>query len=162
MPSAYDLLLPPGINRLTRLCVKSANSITVSKHLKKLLQIKKMHGLHNMFYFGRWKYSCSVFTVFIFGNLSTQCSFSFLADFLSISCFLEKALAIVTKCSALDVAGVLNPLQYVPTWTACANNLIKCLAKGSNWSFWVQCMTIIYQSAKTWSIGEVVYELTTK
>ena len=29
------------------------------------------------------------------------------------------------KYSVLDVAGVLNPLKYAPTWIACAKNLIQ-------------------------------------
>ena len=65
-----------------------------------------MHGLQNMFYFERGKHSCRIFTQFyvsIFG----------------------KPLPIVTKCSALDVAGVIKPLTHVPTWTACAENLIQ-------------------------------------
>ena len=33
--SAYGLLLPPGINWLSQLCVKSTNPITVYKCLKK-------------------------------------------------------------------------------------------------------------------------------
>ena len=36
-----------------------------------------------------------------------------------------KALPIATKCSILDVAGVIKPLKHVPTWTACAENLIQ-------------------------------------
>ena len=55
-----------------------------------------MHGLHSMFYFERGKHSCSIFT---------QCSVPFFG----------KALPIVTKCSVLDVTGLLKPLKYVPT-----------------------------------------------
>ena len=62
----------------------SAKSVTVYKRLKKLLQIKKiMHGLHNMFYFERKKHA--VFLLFLFvGICLLQCSFSFLADFLTV------------------------------------------------------------------------------
>ena len=76
-----------------------------------------MHGLRNMFYFERRKHSFTIFPVFVCGNLSTQCSFSFVADFATVFLFFffGKVLSIVTKCSVLDVAGVLNPLQYVPT-----------------------------------------------
>ena len=45
----------------------------------------------------------------------------------------------VTKCSVLNVAGVLNLLQYTPTWIA---YIFKCLTKENNWSLWIQCMTI--------------------
>ena len=65
-----------------------------------------MHGLHSMFYFERGKHSCSIFT---------QCSVPFFV----------KALPIVTKCSVLDVTGILKPLKYVPTWIPCADNLIQ-------------------------------------
>ena len=49
-----------------------------------------------MFYFERGKHSSSIFM---------QCSVSIFG----------KAIPIVTKCSVLDVAGVLKPLKYVPT-----------------------------------------------
>ena len=65
-----------------------------------------MHGLYNMLYFEREKYSCSIFM---------QCSVSVFG----------KALPIVTKCSDLDVAGVLKPPKYVLTWIVCADNLIQ-------------------------------------
>ena len=65
-----------------------------------------MHGLQNMFYFEREKHSCRTFT---------QCSVSIFGN----------ALPIVTKNSVLDVAGVIKPLKHVPTWTACAENLIQ-------------------------------------
>ena len=55
-----------------------------------------MHGLYNMLYFEREKYSCSIFM---------QCSVSVFG----------KALPIVMKCSDLDVAGVLKPPKYVLT-----------------------------------------------
>ena len=55
-----------------------------------------MHGLHKIFYFERKKVSCSIFTVFVRGYLS----------------------AAMFKCSILNDAGVLNPSQYAPTWTA--------------------------------------------
>ena len=35
-----------------------------------------------------------------------------------------EASAVVTKCSILDVAGVLNP-RYIQTWIAYTNNLIQ-------------------------------------
>ena len=56
----------------------------------------------------------SVFLLNLFVGICLRCSFSFLANFLTVY-FFEKALAIVTKCSVLDVAGILNPPQYVPT-----------------------------------------------
>ena len=65
-----------------------------------------MHGLQKKFHFERGKYSCRTFT---------QCSVSIFG----------KALPIVTKCSVLDVAGVIKPLKHGPTWTACAENLIQ-------------------------------------
>ena len=126
-----------------------------------------------MFYFERKKIH-AVFLLYLFVRIClSQCSFSFLEDFLTgFFVFFWKVLAIVTKCSILDIAGVLNPLQYVLEWIAHAKQtiLFKYLAKDSNWSLWVQCMTIIfylifkiqYQSTKTWSIGEVVCELSTK
>ena len=51
------------------------------------------------------EHSCSSFTVFVRGNLSTTMFFSLLTRFLG------KALAIPTKCFVLDVAEVLHPLQ---------------------------------------------------
>ena len=63
-----------------------------------------MHGLHSMFYFERRKHS-------------------FFEEY-SVS-ILGKALPIVTRCSVLDVTGVLKPLKYVPTWIASADNLIQ-------------------------------------
>ena len=42
----------------------------------------------------------------------------------SVSIF-GKALPIVTRCSVLDVTGVLKPLKYVPTWIASVGNLIQ-------------------------------------
>ena len=53
-----------------------------------------MHGLQNMFYFERGKHSCKTFT---------QCSVSIFGN----------VLPIVTKCSALDVAGVIKPLNPI-------------------------------------------------
>ena len=86
-----------------------------------------MHGLHNMFYFERKKYSYSIFTVFLRGYLFAAMFIFFFADFLN--CFFEKALGnfFVTKCSILDVPGILNPSQYAPTWIAYTNNLIQVL-----------------------------------
>ena len=55
-----------------------------------------MHGLQKKFHFERGKYSCRTFT---------QCSVSIFG----------KALPIVTKCSVLDVAGVIKPHKHVPT-----------------------------------------------
>ena len=49
-----------------------------------------------MFYFEKGKHSSSIFM---------QCAVSIFG----------KALPIVTKCSVLDVAGVLKPLKYVAT-----------------------------------------------
>ena len=66
----------------------------------------------------------AVFSMYLFtGICLPQCSFFFLADFLTLG----KALAnfFASKCSILDVAGVLNPLQYTPTWIAYTNNLIQ-------------------------------------
>ena len=83
-----------------------------------------MHGLHKMCYFERKKkHSCSIFNVFVHGYLSATMFIFFLADFLTLG----KALAnfFASKCSVLDVAGVLNPLQYTPTWIAYTNNLIQ-------------------------------------
>ena len=82
-----------------------------------------MHGLHNISYFEIGKHSCNIFIVFVRGNLSTQYFFSFSADFSTVSFF--------GYCSALDTAGVLNPLEYGPTWTACARNLIQ--VPGKRW-----------------------------
>ena len=86
-----------------------------------------MHGLHNMFYFGRKKQSHSVFTVFLCGYLSAATFIFFLCRFLN--CFFYKTLAnfFVTKCSILDVTGILDPPQYAPTWIAYTNNLIQVL-----------------------------------
>ena len=55
-----------------------------------------MHGLQNMFCFERGKHSRRIFIQF------------------SVSIF-GKPLPIVTKCSVLDVAGVIKPLKHVPT-----------------------------------------------
>ena len=62
---------------------------------------------------------------FFVGICLPQCSFFFLADFLTV--FFGKALGnyFVTRCSILDVAGVLYPPQYAPTWIAHINNLIQ-------------------------------------
>ena len=95
---------------------------------EKTTKNKKMHVLHNVFYFERAKHSCSISTVFVRGNLFTQCSFYFLAEFLTVS-FFGTALGIVTKYSILDVSGVLSPLElHVQTI------LFKCLTKDNNWS----------------------------
>ena len=121
-----------------------------------------MHGLQNMFYFERGKHSCKTFM---------QCSVS----------VLRKALPIVTKCSILDVAGVIKSLKHVPTWTACAENLIcvnmNCMFRKSYSSAWLKITTCYcefsawllyllfkfwYQATKMQSIGDVVHELTTK
>ena len=121
-----------------------------------------MHGLQNMFYFERGKHSRSIYTqssVSIFG----------------------KPLPIVTKCSILDVAGVIKPLKHVPTWTACAENLIcanmNCMCRKSYSSAWPKITTghcefnawllyllsrFWYQATKTQSISDVVHELTIK
>ena len=67
--------------------------------------------------------------------------FSFIAD-LTVY-FFGKALAIVT-C-------ILNPLQHLPTWIACTNNLIQV--------FWVQCMTIIFDFRDVISINkDLIYQ----
>ena len=58
-----------------------------------------------MFYFERKKLSCSIFTVFVRSYLY----------------------AAMFKYSILNVAGVLNPLQYAPTWIA---YIFNCLTKG--------------------------------
>ena len=55
-----------------------------------------------MVYMTYFKHPCNIITVFVLGYLSTAILFFFYG----------KALAIVTKCSILDVAGVLNPCQY--------------------------------------------------
>ena len=47
-----------------------------------------MHSLHNIFNFERKKRSCSIFTAFVYENLSTAMTFTFLTDFLTA--FLEK------------------------------------------------------------------------
>ena len=70
------------------------------------------------------KLLCSIFTVFVLGYLSAA-MFFFLAYFLTVfwkgaSYFFD------TKCSILDVAGVLNRPQYAPTWIA---YIFKCLTK---------------------------------
>ena len=65
-----------------------------------------MYGLPDMFYFEKGKHSSSIFM---------QCAVSIFG----------KALPIVTKCSVLDVAGVLKPLKYVATWVACEDNFIQ-------------------------------------
>ena len=91
-----------------------------------------MHGLH-MFYFEGKKHSYSIIPVFILGYLST-----------AILIVYGKAITIVTKCSILDVAVVLNPFQYEPTWIAYRNNLTQVLMKGKNWSTRVQCVTVIF------------------
>ena len=134
MLSASDLLLPPGINWLTRLCVKSTKSITVYKHLKKLLQNKKkMHHLQSMFYFARWRYSCGLFFLFFF----------------------EKMLAIVRKCFVLYCWCLKSSLL-------CTN--MNCMCKKSYSGAWQKVTTdhcefnvwplylifkIWYQSSKT-------------
>ena len=86
-----------------------------------------MHGLRNMFYFERKKafmqyFYCISSWVFVCRNVHF-----FLCRFLN--CFFEKALGnfFVTKCSILDVAGILDPPQYAPTWIAYTNNLIQVL-----------------------------------
>ena len=75
------------------------------------------------------KHSCSIFTVFLYGYLSAAMFIFFFADFLTV--FFEKALGnfFVTKCSILDVAGILDPPQYAPTWITYTNNLIQVLDK---------------------------------
>ena len=69
------------------------------------------------------KKTCSIFTVFVGGICLLYCAFSFLTDFLT---YLEKTLAIVTKCSALDVAGVLKPWHTL-TWITSTGSLIQVL-----------------------------------
>ena len=75
-----------------------------------------------MFYFERKKHA--VFLLYLFmGICLLPCSFFFFADLLIV--FLERhQLISVTKCSILDVEGVLNLPQYAPTWIAYTNNLI--------------------------------------
>ena len=76
--SAYGLLLPPGINRLAQLCVKSTKSITVKTTFEKnYYEQKIIHGLHNMFYFERKKskktfmqyFNCICLWVFVYGDV---------------------------------------------------------------------------------------------
>ena len=68
-----------------------------------------------IFYFERKKNIHAVFLLYLFVGLCLpQISFSFFADLLTVF-FYKKVLAIVTKCSVLDVSVVLNPLQYAPT-----------------------------------------------
>ena len=71
-----------------------------------------MHGLHDMFYFERKKHSCSIFTIFFHGYLSTAMFILFLSRF-------------VAKCVILDVAGVIKSPPYTPTWTAYTTKLIQ-------------------------------------
>ena len=55
----------------------------------------------------------AVFLLYLLvGICLLQCSFSFLADLLTVFS-VGKTLAIGTKCCNLDVAVVLNPVQYV-------------------------------------------------
>ena len=82
-----------------------------------------------MFYFERKKTFIQYFygislRVFVCHNVHF-----FLHRFLN--CFFEKVLAnfFDTKCSILDVAGILDPPQYVPTWITYTNNLIQVLDK---------------------------------
>ena len=78
-----------------------------------------MHGLHNMFYFERKKNIHAVFLLYLFVGIFTTMFFFFLSKFFNVFFFccwkVVSYLAIVTKCSILDVTGVLNPLQYAPT-----------------------------------------------
>ena len=99
----------------------------VNNHLKtfeKTTTNKKIiHGLHDMLYFeGKKKHSCNIINVFALGYLSTAILFVY-----------GKALAVVTKCSIVDVAGVLNPCQYELTCIAYRNKIIQVLMKGNNW-----------------------------
>ena len=81
--------------------------------IEKTTTSKKIHGLHTCFTLQEENIH-SVFLLYLFVGICLRCSFSFLAKFLTVY-FFEKELAIVTKCSVLDAAGILNPLQYVPT-----------------------------------------------
>ena len=68
------------------------------------------------------KHSCNIINAFVLGYLSTAILFVY-----------GKALAVVTKCSIVDVAGVLNPCQYELTCIASRNKIIQVLMKGNNW-----------------------------
>ena len=142
--------------------MKSAKSITTYKRLKKTMNKKIIHGLHNMFYFERKKHSFSIFTVLVCGNLSTSIFFFFL------SCFFSKGVSYCHKMLRLSCRGP----KSCPVWTS-----MNCMGKKTYSSAWQNTTTgncefnvwliylnfkIRYQSIKTWSIGEALYELNTK
>ena len=154
--------LRPGINQLIRLTVhKAYKVINYLQMFEKTNKNKK--NAWSTKYVLLWKRKTC--------RISTQCSVSIFG----------KALPIVTKCSVLDVAGVIKPLKHVPTWTACAENLIcahmNCVCRKSYSSAWPKITAghcefntwllylffkFWYQATKTQSIGDVVHELTTK
>ena len=80
--------------------------MTVYKRLEKTSTNKKiMHGLHNMLYFERKMHLGSIFTVFARGYLSS-----------AMFIFYGKS---------QNVAEVIYPPQYEPTWIAYRNNFIQ-------------------------------------
>ena len=126
--TAYDFLLSPGVNRLIQLGVKSTKSITIYKRLKKLLWIKinawfTWHERKKNLFWKKKNFH-AVFLRYLFvGICLPQCSFVFFwACFLTIF-WKGTSHFLVTQCSILDIARVLNPPQYAPTWIAYTNNL---------------------------------------
>ena len=125
--SVYDLLLPPGINQLTQQCLKSTKSMTIHKHLKKLLQIKIMHALHVL---QQKSQIFTVFIVFVFWNLSINVLF-FLPMFLFL--FVLKGVSYCHKVFCLRCCKSLIPSSV------CTN--MNCMSK--------QSYSITWQKIKT-------------
>ena len=97
--------LAPKIWSLVPNAIKNSKSLDVFKF--------KIHAKH----------SCSIFTVIVRGNLFMQCSFYFLAEFLTFFFWND-----VRYCHKV-LHGVLSPLElHVQTI------LFKCLTKDNNWS----------------------------
>ena len=128
-----------------------------------------MHGLHKMFYVGR-KEVFTYYFYYIFHGYLFAAMFIFLSRFLD--CPLWNASAIVIRCySILDIAGVLNPLQYASTCIVYTNYILlqvpeerKITTGHCKYSLWPLYLVfkIRHQSINTWYICRVEYKFNTK
>ena len=90
--------------------VEATKSMTVYKLLEKTITNKKItHGLHNMFYFERESIQAVSLLYLFVGICLPLCSF-----------FIERYYLL-----SQNVAGVLHPPQFEPTWIEYRNNLIQ-------------------------------------
>ena len=106
----------------------------VNNHLQ-ILKKTTRNKINNTHFPLKEKNIHEVFLLYLLvGICLLQCSFSFLAEF--VTAFGE-ALAIVTKCSILDIAGILNLLLYMYQHELHVQTILfKCLVKDNNWYWW--------------------------